>query len=220
MDLSRGRAIVGGILILVGGIWLLDAAEVIDFPLRALAPLSLIAVGIGLVVGSRHGSYPLLIAVGVALTVFLAIGTTDDRDFGRDFDRDSAFGTGVGSTLERPREAFQLRPYRIQTGRLTVDLTRLRLRERTYDVSARVGAGQLVVIVPEGVPMRVRARTGVGNVEIPGDRSSGFGADQDFEAPGFDDARPRFDLELRVGVGSIRVSQGRRVPVEVETDVD
>lgn len=216
MSLSWGRAIVGALLVVLGAVWLLEAAGVIDFPLRALVPLALMGVGIGLVVGARHGSYPVLIGVGVVLTVLLALGSTDggDLDGWERVPNDSR----VGNRVERPVDPSDLRPYRIGTGRLTIDLTALRLRERTYEVSARVGAGQLVVVVPEGVPMRVNARSGVGNVQIPGDRTTGFGADQNFEAPGYDDVRPRFDLDLRVGVGSIVVRQGERQSVRVSTE--
>lgn len=203
MSFSLGRVIVGATLVILGGVWLLQETGVVDVPLRALMPLALIGVGIGLVVGARRGSYPGLIALGVVLTILLMLGSPTERNdvFGR-FDR-----SPVESDVERPLEASDLHPYRIDTGRLTIDLTRLRLDDRTYRISARVGAGQLVVIVPEGVPIRVNARSGVGNVEIPGDESSGIGADKEFEAPGFDDARPRFELHLRVGVGSIRVTQ-------------
>jgi hypothetical protein len=179
--------------------------------LQALAPLALIGIGIGLVAGARHGSYPILIAIGVVLTILLALGSPDDRPLiGRRFDAD------IGNHVERPLRAADLKPYRIDTGRLTIDLTRLRLSDRTYVITARVGAGQLIVIVPEGVPIRVRARSSVGNIRVPGEGSSGFGADQSFEAPGYDVARPRFDLNLRVGVGSIHVTQDQRDRVRVE----
>ena len=198
----------------MGAVWLLEASGVIEFPLRALVPLALIGVGVGLVVGSRHGSYPALIVSGVVLTLLLAAGWGDRRPA---VWRSVPPPDRVGDRVERPLTASDLLPYRLGTGRLTVDLTALRLRDRTYRVEASVSAGQLIVIVPEGVPMRVDARSGVGNVQIPGDRSTGFGADQRFEAPGYDDVRPRFDLHLRVGVGSIVVRQGERRPVRVES---
>jgi hypothetical protein len=212
--MSWGRVVIGSLLVILGGVWLLQEAGILDFPLRALTPLALIGVGVGLVIGSRHGSYPWLIAIGVVLTVLMAVNspsndvTTPDR-----FD----FAPSVNH-VERPLEGSDLRPYRIDTGRLTIDLTDMELDDRTYNVSARVGAGQLVVVLPDGVPIRVRARSGVGNVRVPGDESSGIGARKEFEAPGFDDARPRFDLNLRIGVGSIRVTQGERTPVDVSND--
>ncbi len=202
MSFSLGRVVVGAILVVLGAVWLLQVAGVFDFPLRALTPLALIGVGIGLVAGSRRGSYTGLIVLGVVLTLLLMVGSSDRED-----DSGRFWLSPSVTHFERPLESSELRPYRIDTGRLTVDLTELRLDERTYKVSARVGAGQLVVVVPEGVPIRVNARSGVGNVDIAGDEASGIGADEDFEAPGFDEARPRFDLHLRVGVGSIRVRQ-------------
>jgi lia operon protein LiaF len=122
----------------------------------------------------------------------------------------------VGDRVERPRRAADLRPYEIGTGRLTIDLTRLRLRQRTYEISARVGAGQLVVIIPEGVPVRIQARSGIGDVQIPWEGSSGFRADEDFESPGYDEATIRMELDLMVGVGSIKVKNGKSTVSEIE----
>jgi len=192
---SWGRIVAGAVLIVVGVIWLLEAAGIIAVSLDALAPLALIVIGIGLVVGSRRGSYPLLIILGVVLTVFLAASSEDEL---------SAFG---GEHYEQPTDSSQLHPYRLGAGTLTVDLTALDLDSETYDVDVRVGTGRIRVFVPEGVPVRVVASAGAGSLRVLGETSAGFSPDVDRESPDWGDDEPRFDLRLRIGVGTITVTE-------------
>lgn len=204
MSRSLGRLVVGALLLVVGIAWLLQTAGLVTFPLRALVALALIVVGVGLVVGSRYGRYPGLIGLGVVLVAVLAFGSS--RGFVTLRGDPEA---GLGDRVFRPTDPDDLRSYRIDAGQLTVDLRRLRLDRSTTDVSARVGAGQIVVVVPRGVPVRVESRTGVGSVEIFGERrSSGVGVRDTFESRDYDDERPRISLALRAGVGSIRVEAG------------
>ncbi len=192
---SWGRIVAGAVLVVVGVTWLLQAAGIITVSLDALAPLALIVVGIGLVIGSRRGSYPALIVLGVALTVFLAASSNDDL---------SSFG---GEHLELPTDASQLHPYRLGAGTLTVDLTSLDLDSETYDVDVRVGTGRINVFVPEDVPVRVDSSAGVGSLRVLGETSAGFSPDLDFESPDFSDDEPRIDLRIRIGVGTITVRE-------------
>ncbi len=61
--------------------------------------------------------------------------------------------------------------------------------------------GQVTVLVPEGVALRVVAE-GLGKVEIP----EGLLRDGDVHvSPGYDAAATRIDLEARVGVGHLVV---------------
>ena len=207
---SWGRIVAGAVLIVVGITWLLEAAGFINVSLDALAPLALIVIGVGLVIGSRRGSYPLLIVLGVVLTVFLAASSEDEL---------SAFG---GEHYEQPTDSSQLHPYRLGAGTLTVDLTALDLDSETYDVDVRVGTGRIRVFVPEGVPVRVVASAGAGSLRVLGETSAGFSPDVDRETPDFDDDEPRIDLRLRIGVGTITVTERegiqpflRRIPPRV-----
>jgi predicted membrane protein len=72
-------------------------------------------------------------------------------------------------------------------------------------VHARVGIGQLVVKAPAGVAVRVDGRSGVGQVHGLDREQNGLGNRLDVRSQDFDSAARRLILELRAGVGEIRV---------------
>jgi predicted membrane protein len=201
---SRGRIVVGAILIIAGIGWLLDTAGFVDIPLRALLPVALIVIGIALVVEARRGSHSGLIVAGAVITLILATSSTAERSAER-----IDFGDRVGENVERPRTANDLHPYRLDAGNLTIDLTKLVLSKKTYHVSARVQAGRIDVLVPAGVPLHIKARSGVGSLRLVGNRRSGVGVRASTASPNYRSKRPRIDLNLRVGVGSIQVTRER-----------
>lgn len=195
-----GRLVAGLLLVLFGVGWLLEVLNVIDFPWDVLLPIALVLVGVALVVASRSGSRPGgLIAVGVALTAVMVIGSAIDFPL----------GGGVGEREERPATVGELREeYRLGVGQLTIDLTNLSTAELQRDARTRVrvGIGQLVVIVPEGLAVRVEARATLGNVRIFGNEEGGFDVERSHLPTLFDETI--VDLELSVGIGEVEVRRG------------
>lgn len=196
-----GRLVAGLLLVLFGVGWLLEVLDVIDFPWDVLLPIALVLVGVALVVASRSGARPGgLIAVGVVLTGVMLIGSAIDFPL----------GGGVGEREERPATVAALREeYRLGIGQLTVDLTDLSTAELDADAGTRirVGIGQLVVIVPEGLAVRVEARAIVGNVRVFEDEEGGFGVERQ-AGPGLDGRGPVLELVLSVGLGEVEVRRG------------
>ncbi|MEX0743073.1 MAG: LiaF domain-containing protein [Actinomycetota bacterium] len=196
-----GRLVAGLLLVLFGVGWLLEVLDVIDFPWDVLLPIALVLVGVALVVASRSGTRPGgLIAVGVVLTGVMVIGSAIDFPL----------GGGVGEREERPATIAALRDeYRLGIGQLTVDLTNLSTAELDADARTRVrvGIGQLVVIVPEGLAVLVEARATVGNVRVFEDEEGGFGVERE-AGPGLDARGPVLELVLSVGLGEVEVRRG------------
>lgn len=196
-----GRLVAGLLLVLFGVGWLLEVLDVIDFPWDVLLPIALILVGVAIVVASRSGARPGgLIAVGIVLTGVMVIGSAIDFPF----------GGGVGERLERPATVSELRDeYVLGIGQLTVDLTDLSAGELGADARTRVrvGVGQLVVIVPEELPVLVFARATVGNVRVFEDEEGGFGAERE-AGPGLDGRGSVLELVLSVGLGEVEVRRG------------
>lgn len=202
LERSRnGRLVAGLLLVLFGVGWLLEVLDVIDFPWDLLLPTALVLVGVALVVASRSGTRPGgLIAVGVVLTGVMVIGSAIDFPL----------GGGVGEREERPATAAELREeYQLGIGLLTVDLTNLSTAELETDVRTRVrvGIGQLVVIVPEGLAVLVEARATIGNVRVFEDGEGGFGVERK-AGPGLDGRGPVLELVLSVGLGEVEVRRG------------
>ena len=203
--LRTGRFLLGLVILAAGVAALLQALDVTTVPWKAVLPGALIAVGLALVVaGSRsERSQGGLIAVGIVLTVVLAAATVVDIPF----------EGGVGQRVERPATLADLEDeYRLAVGELTVDLTGLDLLHRSVlaglpleTIRARVGIGQLVVIVPSDEPVRVEGRAGVGEVSIFGESDGGLGVHKEYAPAG---ASVTFSLDLSVGIGEVVVQSG------------
>ena len=196
-----GRLVAGLLLVLFGVGWLLEVLDVIDFPWDVLLPIALILVGVAIVAASRSGARPGgLIAVGIVLTGVMVIGSAIDFPL----------GGGVGERLERPATVSELRDeYVLGIGQLTVDLTDLSAGALGADARTRVrvGVGQLVVIVPEELPVLVFARATVGSVRVFEDEEGGFGAERE-AGPGLDGRGSVLELVLSVGLGEVEVRRG------------
>ena len=189
-----GRLVLGVVLVLFGVGWLLESLAV-DVPWDVVFPAVLIGIGVMLVVSARSGAGQVgLIVAGIVLTVLLVLGTAIDVPF----------GGGVGDRSVHPTGVRVEREYERGIGTLTLDLTDLDLDaiEVPFDLRARVGIGELVVIVPEGAAVRVEAHAGLGSVRVDGMEEAGIDAELSVPAPG---AAPRVRLEASVGIGEVRI---------------
>ncbi|WP_078849733.1 PspC domain-containing protein [Streptomyces sp. NRRL F-5126] len=110
--------------------------------------------------------------------------------------------------------------YHLGSGVGTLDLTGLRVPAgETVRTSARVGGGRLEVRVPDGVALDIRAKTGVGEIRLPGDTGSRGGAvdlSPNHSVHRTFPARPaarkapapgRLALTLDVGLGEVEVTR-------------
>ena len=195
---AMATVLVGALLVLVGIGWLLDAAGV-GVPWRAVLPAALIAVGLACVAGAFRGRQQALMVVGVALTVVLSVAVAADWDF------DVPLAGGVGDRTERPTTPADLTGYELGVGNLLLDLRQLQVPPGTTTVEARVGVGELVVELPDGVSVEVMASAGLGEVQVLGQQEGGFGSRVD--AVGLGGGDRRLQLDARVGLGQVRVER-------------
>ncbi len=86
-----------------------------------------------------------------------------------------------------------------------LDLRQLQLPLGTTPVKARVGIGQLVVQVPQGVSVQVAARSGLGSVQVFGQEDGGIGSRIDASSEQGGDRH--LELDARVGLGEVRVDR-------------
>ena len=194
---AAATVLVGALLVLIGIGWLLDAAGV-EVPWRAVLPAALIAVGLACVAGAFRGRQHALMVVGVALMVVLSLGVAADWDLDLPL-------AGVGDRSERPMSPAQLREYELGVGNFELDLRQLQLPLGTTTVKARVGIGQLVVQVPQGVSVQVVASSGLGNVQVFGEEDGGIGSRVDAGSEQGGDRH--LELDARVGLGEVRVDR-------------
>lgn len=195
---AAATVLVGALLVLVGIGWLLDAGGV-EVPWRAILPAALIAVGLACVAGAFQGRQHAMMVLGLALTVVLAVAVATDWDL------DVPLAGGVGDRTERPATPAELTEYELGAGDFLLDLQQLQVPPGTTTVEARVGVGELVVEVPDGVTVRVMASSGLGEIQVLGEQDNGFANRVDTTVAAGGDRR--LELDLRVGVGQVRVER-------------
>jgi phage shock protein PspC (stress-responsive transcriptional regulator) len=172
---DRGPKLFGFTLAMValalGALGLYEAAggHVLDAAYPALA---LTIVGAMLVVGAFAGRAGGLILLGL-ISTFALIATSVAGTFG-------ALNSDKGERLSvAPVSATAVRSdYRIDSGRMAVDLSRVTDPEQLDGRVIRLdaGAGELFVTLPRGVRSRVVADIGgPGLIELPGRSAGGFG---------------------------------------------
>ncbi|GAA2249399.1 PspC domain-containing protein [Streptomyces amakusaensis] len=115
----------------------------------------------------------------------------------------------------RPASVAALEPgYELGTGVATLDLSRLAVPAgRTVSTTAEVGAGRLKILIPEGVPVVLRAEAGLGDIRLPGEKKDDIDISPDQEKrvtlPAAEGAEPAgtLELHLEVGVGQVEVAR-------------
>jgi hypothetical protein len=187
-----GRAGLGVVLLAAGVLWLLAATDVVDLSYRIGIGILLVVVGLAIALSRSHRGP--LVVVGI-LVLLLGIPTL--------FVDDDLWTAGVGDETFAPAATEDLEPFEHGIGRLTVDLRTpgLELDDRT--VEAGLGIGDLLVLVPEDTDVTLDAHVGVGNIQALGREENGI--DARLERISGTAGAQEVELELEVGIGSIRV---------------
>ncbi|GAA2633259.1 PspC domain-containing protein [Streptomyces axinellae] len=123
-----------------------------------------------------------------------------------------------------PASAAQVKPhYALGSGAGELDLRGTGLKKgQTLRSSARVGAGQLKVVVPADALVKATMDVGVGEMRVPrsldadgnvaDDSSGGFGQERKATLRPFDGAKPRGTVELKLSVGVGQAEIVRELP--------
>jgi phage shock protein PspC (stress-responsive transcriptional regulator) len=98
------------------------------------------------------------------------------------------------------------RNYRLGIGDLTVDLGNVQFRNGETRVGTRVDVGNLQVIVPNGVALRVHGDAQLGQVDVLGQTADGRNVDRKIDQVG----KRVLVLDAHVGVGKLTVSRAVR----------
>ena len=115
---------------------------------------------------------------------------------------DVSLSDGVGDRTYAPTSADDVRSeYKLGVGDLKLDLSRVPAGAQLR-VQARVGIGELRVIVPRSASVAVDARAKAGSVSVLGDRDDGRNAH--VRATGGD----KLVVDARVGAGNVNVERG------------
>lgn len=189
-----GRLTLATMLIAVGVLAILDNAEVVDPAARHYVGTVVAVAGLGLIVGAWFGRSRGLIALGILLLPVMLV-TSVVR---------VPFAEGAGERTFRPVAAEAVEAeYRLGAGELTIDLADVSVDAGIVGFEATVGAGSLLVIVPDDATVYVDGRVGFGELEVLGATRSGIG--REITMSPSPDADAYFDLDVEVGFGELRI---------------
>lgn len=192
------RLVAGGVLVLIGLLWLLERTGAVDFTVTAVLAIATMVVGISLMALARRGAHTGLIVFGTALGLVALVTAAAPLE---------GFQGGVGDRLVEITEVSDIEPdYNLSMGTLTIDLTELAELQGDTTLNASVGMGELVVRVPRNVGVEVSARSGAGEVEIFGRQADGMGVDETYRSPGFGDMEETLFLDVSVFLGRVEVT--------------
>lgn len=194
------RLVGGGVLVLIGVLWLLARTETIDLNITAVLALGTMVVGVALMVLSRRGSHGGLITFGIILALITL--ATAAAPLG-------GFQGGIGDRDIDVSSVDDIRPdYNLAMGNLTIDLRGIDELGVATQVIASVGMGELVIRIPEGTEVSVEGRVGAGELEILGTMFDGIGIDETHRSPGFEGSSQSLALQLEVFLGRVEVIDG------------
>jgi phage shock protein PspC (stress-responsive transcriptional regulator) len=161
---GAGRAVLGATFVVIAAACVLGGTDVLHWD--TAAGLGILALGAILAVSAFAGGAPWLIVPALLLAGVVGFFKAADVHLrGGWGDRDVAVAS-VADLHDR---------YDLSAGRLRLDLRALELSEgEERSVRARVGMGDLVIRVPQGVTVDADARSGAGEVELFGHQSDGL----------------------------------------------
>jgi len=201
-----GQLTLAAMLIVLGGIALLDAADVLyPEPVHYLAA-AVGVIGGGLLIGTLFGRARWLVFIGLVLAPFLFLAG---------FVSEWSFSGEAGERYVQVRTIDDLEAvnyeYDHAAGVLELDFRWFEPPSEGYPISidARVSAGELRIWLPQDARAVVTGSAGLGSVEILGDQSAGIGVSNTVEIhtnqPG-----TIFTIHARADFGSVVVD----VPLE------
>ena len=188
--------------LLIGGgvVGLLHAAGVVSVSVPVFLAAALIFTGVALLVSAWTGGTGGLIAVAVVLTVALAVATVVR----------TPFTGGWGDQRWVPSSLAEVRSsYRHGGGHLVIDLSRVTFPTEGQSVHARLGVGDLKVILPMRGRVAVDAHAGVGDLRLVGHHQDGLDVDDSAVSGNGDEGSLR--LRIDVGAGQVEVVRAEDV---------
>jgi phage shock protein PspC (stress-responsive transcriptional regulator) len=202
-----GRLAFGLALVTVGVLWILEISDVIDLGVGRILAAALLVLGVGLLVGAFVGRARWLILPAALLTPVVLLASVLSPMTWADVDLRT---DGVGERVERPASVAEAEAgYQLGAGSLRLDLTGVELDDLeaagTTRVTVQIGAGEVLVDVPDDVNVTATARAGAGEVALFGTEGSGLGVTRNEALATLGDDAPTIELDVQVGFGTVDV---------------
>lgn len=188
----------GGVLILIGLLWLLERTGLVDISVTAVFGLATMVTGISLMLLARDGAHGGLVVLGTILALITLVTATAPFE---------GFQGGIGDrTIELTTVDDIATDYNLAMGKLTIDLRQVGDLRTGTTVDASVGMGDLIIRIPEGTDISVNARVGAGELEIFDRVSDGLGISETYMTPGLNEGEATLILDLEMFTGHVEVT--------------
>ena len=185
--------------VVVGGVLSILAVAGVNIPVATVAAAMLAVLAVGLLVGAFRGRAKWLIAPAVILLLVAQAATVIPRAVS------GSWGAGVGDRIWIPAESTPL-PYELGAGDAKLRLTNLPAGPAT--ISAKVGAGTLLVTIRPDTTLVLHGRIGAGDVTLPGVAAmsgTSLVLDTTVAATAVTPAVTTVDLTVDIGLGELEV---------------
>jgi hypothetical protein len=197
--ISLGTILFGLILLFIGLLWLLDVADVLSVTWTLVGSIILVVIGVLLIFGARTGAHGGMIFLGIVLSVIVLLGSLANWP---------SFQGGVGDRSVAPATFEEVEErYSWALGNHYVDLSEIEFPEGETEVTVQLGTGEMLVTLPEDIAYKIDWSVGVGDAQILDTNRSGVGLAGDLESDDYDGADRRLVLTLRLGIGSMEVTE-------------
>jgi hypothetical protein len=193
-----GSIVIGALLVVVGGLWLLDVVGAVALEAAIVLPAILAVIGLGLIFGAWNGPHPGLVVAGVFVTIAVLAVAAAPPD---------AFHGGIGDRgIVLTDQADLAATYDVGVGGLRLDLSELTMTEAA-NVDVTIGAGDLTVVLPPEIPVDVSASVGAGQIDLLGEVSEGLSVSRTYTSEGFEAADVTLTLDLDIAAGNMEVDR-------------
>jgi phage shock protein PspC (stress-responsive transcriptional regulator) len=185
--------------VVVGGLLAILAVAGVDIPVATVAAVMLAVLAVGLLVGAFRGRARWLIAPAVVLLLVAQAATAIPRAV------NSSWGSGAGDRTWAPTVS-QPTPFELGVGSAQLDLTSLPAGPAT--VSAKVGAGTIIVTVRDDTTLVLHGRIGAGDVilpDAPNTNGTSLVLNSTVPATATTPAVSTVDLTIDIGLGELEV---------------
>lgn len=197
-DRRTNQQVLGAVLLAIGGNWLLAEFDLFTFGWPGLFAVALMTLGMAMVGTAKAGRTKPLIALGIVLTLGLAMSSGVG----------GALGGGFGDVHHTPQSASQLEAvYQREIGDLILDLRNVDPGPGIQRTSASVGFGDVDLVVPDDIAIRVIAVVDrFGDINLPGSlHANGINERATYQSKDFETADEKLEVSLYTSVGDITV---------------
>lgn len=194
------QLVAGGVLLVIGGLWLLERLGAIDLSVTTVLAIGTVIVGLAVAFLSTDGPHGGLIVFGTILALVATLTAVAPLE---------GFQGGVGERFVDVTGPSELQTeYNLAMGNLTIDLTDLEALDEATTVAASVGMGELVIRVPDDIAVSIEASAGAGQVSVFDRSAEGLGVDLSFESDSFAASRVGLRIRAEVFMGQVEVRSG------------